>query len=181
MAGAGVWAIGSKWSWGTWRREGRGQCREDPGGLGRDAGPLLAARQGSGRGDAHPVALLGAGRLGGREGHWNGVTGTQPASSRPDSRVPFLELFVQRTVLEREKNKTTAFWPFQALKRVSSAFYLKCPLHHTRNRRDSCRSPVLGLDSWVCFRRPLDSIALMTRVFLPQGPYSRLSSLEPKC
>lgn len=80
VAGAGVWAIGSKWGWGTGRREGRGQRRDDAGGLGRDAGPLLAARQGSGRGDARLVALLGAGRLGGRQGLWSGVTGSQPAS-----------------------------------------------------------------------------------------------------
>lgn len=52
MARAGVWAVGSKWGRGTGRREGGGPRRDDPGGLGRNAGPLLAARQGSGRGDA---------------------------------------------------------------------------------------------------------------------------------
>lgn len=47
------------------RREGRGQRRVDADGLRQAARRLLTARQGSGRGDARLVALLGPGRLGG--------------------------------------------------------------------------------------------------------------------
>lgn len=53
---------------GRGRREGRGQRRDDADGLRQDARPLLAARQGSGLGDARLVALLGPGSLVGREG-----------------------------------------------------------------------------------------------------------------
>lgn len=71
VAGAGVWAIGSKWGWGA-----GGAGRDDAGGLRQDAGPLLAARQGPGHGDARLVALLGPGRLGGREGLREGHDGS---------------------------------------------------------------------------------------------------------
>lgn len=132
VARAGVWAVGSKWGRGTGRREGGGQRRDDPGGLGRDAGPLLAARQGSGRGDAHLVALLGPGQLGGREGLWNGMTGSQPVSSRPDSRVPFLELFFRGLCW---KGKELHFGRSCHLKERPQRFTSNAPSPHKKQSR----------------------------------------------